>query len=90
MSPAEVSAMLGVVIITWMIKLLFGFIPDGVTILGYGRRLYIIFSGILGAFSWVVLVKWVRDQTLKSLAISSKYCQDRKQKKIRKGNDQKL
>ncbi|MCL2936488.1 MAG: hypothetical protein MGU50_07855 [Trichodesmium sp. MAG_R02] len=34
---------------------------EAVTILGYRRRLYIIFSGILGAFSWVVLAKWVRD-----------------------------
>ncbi|NEP70725.1 MAG: folate/biopterin family MFS transporter [Okeania sp. SIO2G4] len=59
MSPAEVSAMLGVVVIPWMIKPVFGFISDGVPILGYRRRPYMIFSGILGAFSWVALAKWV-------------------------------
>ncbi|NEQ77763.1 MAG: folate/biopterin family MFS transporter [Okeania sp. SIO2C9] len=59
MSPAEVSAMLGVVIIPWMIKPVFGFISDGVPILGYRRRPYMIFSGILGAFSWIALAKWV-------------------------------
>lgn len=59
MSPAEVSAMFGVVVIPWMIKPVFGFISDGVPILGYRRRPYMIFSGILGAFSWVALAKWV-------------------------------
>ena len=59
MSPAEVSAMFGVVVIPWMIKPVFGFISDGVPILGYRRRPYMIFSGILGTFSWVALAKWV-------------------------------
>ncbi|NEO57475.1 MAG: folate/biopterin family MFS transporter [Okeania sp. SIO3B5] len=59
MSPAEVSAMFGVVVIPWMIKPVFGFISDGVPILGYRRRPYMIFSGILGAFSWIALAKWV-------------------------------
>ncbi len=59
MSPAEVSAMLGIVAIPWMIKPIFGFISDGVPIFGYRRRPYMIFSGILGAFSWVALAKWV-------------------------------
>ncbi|MGB3514046.1 MAG: folate/biopterin family MFS transporter [Microcoleaceae cyanobacterium] len=59
MSPAEVSAMFGIVVIPWMIKPIFGFISDGVPILGYRRRPYMIFSGILGAFSWVALANWV-------------------------------
>lgn len=59
MSPAEVSAMFGIVIIPWMIKPIFGFISDGIPIFGYRRRPYIIFSGVLGAFSWVALANWV-------------------------------
>lgn len=51
--------MLGIVIILWMIKFFFGFIIDGVLILGYWWGFYIIFFGILGVFFWVVLVIWV-------------------------------
>ncbi len=70
MSPAEVSALLGIVAIPWMIKPLFGFISDGVPILGYRRRPYIIFSGILGAFSWVALAKWVHTPLEATVAIA--------------------
>ncbi|ABG52330.1 MAG: folate/biopterin family MFS transporter [Trichodesmium sp. St16_bin4-tuft] len=70
MTPAEVSAMLGIVIIPWMIKPLFGFITDGVPILGYRRGPYIIFSGILGAFSWVALATWVDTPLTATVAIA--------------------
>ncbi len=70
MSPAEVSAMLGIVAIPWMIKPVFGFISDGVPILGYRRRPYIIFSGILGAFSWVALANWVNTPLAATVAIA--------------------
>jgi folate/biopterin transporter len=55
LSPAEVSALMGVVALPWMIKPLFGFISDGLPILGYRRRPYLILSGLLGAISWLVL-----------------------------------
>lgn len=55
MSPAEVSAMLGVVALPWMIKPLFGFMSDGLPIFGYRRRPYIILSGLLGTSAWVAL-----------------------------------
>ena len=70
MSPAEVSAMLGIVAIPWMIKPIFGFISDGVPIFGYRRRPYIIFSGILGACSWVALAKWVHTPLEATVAIA--------------------
>ena len=70
MSPAEVSAMLGIVAIPWMIKPIFGFISDGVPIFGYRRRPYMIFSGILGAFSWVALAKWVHTPLEATVAIA--------------------
>ncbi len=53
MSPAEVSAMLGVVAIPWIIKPLFGFMSDGLPIFGYRRRPYIVLSGLLGTAAWV-------------------------------------
>ena len=53
MTPAEVSAMLGVVAIPWIIKPLFGFMSDGLPIFGYRRRPYIVLSGLLGTLAWV-------------------------------------
>ncbi|MGD1699759.1 folate/biopterin family MFS transporter [Dapis sp. BLCC M229] len=73
MSPAEVSALLGIVAIPWMIKPVFGFISDGVPIFGYRRGPYIIFSGILGAFSWVALAKWVHTPLEATVAIAMSY-----------------
>ncbi|MCU0542553.1 MAG: folate/biopterin family MFS transporter [Oscillatoriaceae cyanobacterium Prado104] len=55
MSPAEVSAMLGVVALPWIIKPLFGFMSDGLPIFGYRRRPYIILSGLLGTSAWIAL-----------------------------------
>ncbi len=55
LSPAEVSSLLGIVAIPWIIKPVFGFISDGLPIFGYRRRPYLILSGILGAAAWASL-----------------------------------
>jgi len=55
LSPVQVSAMMGIVSIPWMIKPLFGFISDSAPIFGYRRRSYLIIAGLLGACSWVSL-----------------------------------
>ena len=55
MSPAEVSVLLGIVAIPWVVKPLFGFISDGLPIFGYRRRPYLLLSGLLGALSWVAM-----------------------------------
>ncbi|HEY9909455.1 MAG TPA: MFS transporter, partial [Thermosynechococcaceae cyanobacterium] len=55
LSPAEVSALVGVAMLPWMVKPLFGFISDGLPIAGYRRRPYLILAGLLGALSWVAL-----------------------------------
>ncbi|MGG6296848.1 folate/biopterin family MFS transporter [Leptolyngbya sp. AN02str] len=77
LTPAQVSALLGIVAIPWMVKPLFGFISDGFPILGYRRRPYLILSGLLGAVSWVMLATvvhsaWAATATiaLSSLAIA--------------------
>lgn len=61
MSPAEVSVLLGVVALPWIVKPLFGFLSDGLPILGYRRRPYIILSGLLGTFSWIALATVVHN-----------------------------
>jgi folate/biopterin transporter len=70
LNPAEVSALLGIVAIPWMIKPLFGFVSDGLPIFGYRRRPYLILSGLLGAFSWVCLATVVHSAWAATLAIA--------------------
>jgi folate/biopterin transporter len=55
LSPAEVSSLLGIVALPWIIKPVFGLISDGLPIFGYRRRPYLILSGFLGAISWASL-----------------------------------
>lgn len=70
LSPAEVSALMGIVAIPWMVKPLFGFISDGVPILGYRRRPYLILAGLLGTTSWVALATVVHTAWAATLAIA--------------------
>ena len=68
--PAEVSVLIGFAMMPWMVKPLFGFISDGLPILGYRRRPYLIASGLLGAFSWVALATWVDTAVGATVAIA--------------------
>ena len=70
LSPAQVSALVGVAALPWMIKPLFGFISDGLPILGYRRRPYLILSGLLGVLSWVSLATIVQSAWVATLAIA--------------------
>ncbi|MCC5615316.1 folate/biopterin family MFS transporter [Nostoc sp. CHAB 5836] len=70
LSPVQVSALLGIVFLPWMIKPVFGFISDGLPIFGYRRRPYLILSGILGTASWVSLATIVHTSWAAILAIA--------------------
>jgi folate/biopterin transporter len=70
LSPAEVSALVGVAALPWMIKPLFGFISDGLPILGYRRRPYLILAGLLGAASWIALATIVHTAWAATIAIA--------------------
>lgn len=70
LSPAELSVLMGFAVIPWTIKPLFGFISDGLPILGYRRRPYLIVAGLLGALSWVALATWVDTALGATLAIA--------------------
>jgi folate/biopterin transporter len=70
LTPAEVSAMLGIVALPWTIKPLFGFMSDGLPILGYRRRPYLLLSGLLGAASWIALGTVVETAWQATLTIS--------------------
>lgn len=53
LTPAEVSALIGIAALPWVVKPLFGFLSDGLPIFGYRRRPYLILSGLLGTAAWV-------------------------------------
>ncbi len=69
LNPAEVAALTGISSIPWIIKPLFGFLSDGVPILGYRRRPYLILSGFLGTLAWLVLAFLVTTPTTATVAI---------------------
>jgi folate/biopterin transporter len=70
LSPVEVSALLGIVALPWMIKPIFGFISDGLPIFGYRRRPYLVLSGILGSAAWVSLSTLVHTSLGATIAIA--------------------
>ena len=55
LSPADVSALGGITTLPWVIKPLYGFLSDGVPILGYRRRSYLMLAGMVGCLSWLSL-----------------------------------
>ncbi len=69
LTPAQVAVFVGIGVLPWTIKPLFGFISDGLPIFGYRRRPYLILSGILGAISWVSLATIVHTPSTAALAI---------------------
>ena len=49
LSPAQVSALMGVAAIPWVTKPVIGFFSDSKPLFSYHRRSYLILSGFLGA-----------------------------------------
>ena len=71
LGPVEVSALVGVAALPWMVKPLFGFISDGLPIFGYRRRPYLILSGLLGALAWVAMATVVNTPLAATVAIAA-------------------
>jgi folate/biopterin transporter len=55
LSPAQVSAFIGIAALPLVIKPVFGFMSDGLPLFGYRRRPYLFLSGLLGATAWMSL-----------------------------------
>lgn len=70
LSPAQVSALIGIAAIPWMIKPVFGFISDGFPMLGYRRRPYLVLAGMLGALAWILLATVVHSAWAATAAIA--------------------
>jgi folate/biopterin transporter len=60
LSPAEVASMVGITMLPWTVKPLYGLISDGFPVFGYRRRPYLLLSSILGIFAWVSMGLWVK------------------------------
>ena len=69
LSPAEVAALMGIAALPWTIKPVFGFMSDGLPILRYRRRPYLILSGLLGAIAWLSLATVVSTPVQATIAI---------------------
>jgi len=69
LTPAEVAALTGITALPWVVKPLFGFMSDGLPILGYRRRPYLILSGLLGTLSWLALGNLVEDAITATIVI---------------------
>jgi len=59
LSPAEVASMVGITMLPWTVKPLYGLISDGFPVFGYRRRPYLLLSSILGIFAWLSMGTWV-------------------------------
>ena len=55
LSPVQMSAIIGIGTLPWMIKPLYGFISDSLPLFGYHRKPYLVLSGIIGCAAWVCL-----------------------------------
>ena len=59
LSPAEVASMVGITMLPWTVKPLYGLISDGFPVFGYRRRPYLLLSSVLGIFAWASMALWV-------------------------------
>lgn len=55
LSPSQVAALMGIAALPWVIKPVFGFLSDGLPVLGYHRRPYLVLSGLMGTVAWLSL-----------------------------------
>jgi folate/biopterin transporter len=70
LSPVEMSAVIGIGTIPWMIKPLYGFISDSLPLFGYRRKTYIVLSGIMGCIAWVCLGTVVHNSLTATIMIA--------------------
>lgn len=69
LSPAEVGSLVGIAMLPWTVKPLYGLISDGFPIAGYRRRPYLVMSSLLGALAWLSMAKFVHTPLAATLAI---------------------
>ena len=66
-SPAQMSAIFGVVAIPWCLKPIYGFISDSYPIYGLRRRPYMVIMSFATCFMWILLPFVPHDEFLITL-----------------------
>ncbi len=69
LSPAQVGSLIGIAMIPWTIKPLYGLISDGLPIFGYRRRPYLVLSSLLGTLAWICMATVVDSAGLAMIMI---------------------
>ncbi|MCM1984657.1 folate/biopterin family MFS transporter [Lyngbya confervoides] len=70
LTPAQVSALMGIATVPWVIKPLYGFLSDTLPIAGYRRRSYLLLAGLLGSLAWLYLALFTHHAWEATLAIA--------------------
>ncbi len=69
LSPAQVASLVGIAMIPWTIKPLYGLISDAFPIFGYRRRPYLVLSSLLGVLAWACMATIVDTPKLAMIMI---------------------
>lgn len=69
-SPAQMTAIFGVVSIPWCLKPIYGFISDSYPIFGYRRRPYMIVFAFVAAYMWILLPFVPHDEFIITLVMT--------------------
>ncbi|AFY72534.1 folate/biopterin transporter [Synechococcus sp. PCC 7502] len=70
LSPAEVASLIGIAMVPWTIKPLYGMISDAFPIFGYRRRPYLVLSSLLGVMAWACMATIVNSAGLAMVMIA--------------------
>jgi folate/biopterin transporter len=70
LSPAETASLVGIAMLPWTVKPIYGLISDGLPLWGYHRRPYLILSGALGCLGWWLMAFRVHSSALAVVAIA--------------------
>ncbi len=69
LSPAQVSLLIGLTTLPWVLKPLYGFLSDTIPIGGYRRRSYLFLAGLLGSMAWLYMALFAQTAVQATLAI---------------------
>ncbi len=70
LGPAEVASLVGIAMLPWTVKPLYGLVSDAFPIAGYRRRPYLVISSILGTIAWLGMATVVDTPLLATIAIA--------------------
>jgi len=70
-TPAQMSAMMGIMSVPWIFKPVYGFISDTYPINGYRRKPFMMMGALFSAIMWIILPFCQKDELIVSLVMTS-------------------